>query len=131
VYIGPLHAAQDEKFLFQRARIGAIVSVGDFTPLWAHRGVEYLECIVRDRSNEDIRPAIEQCAKFIAEKRAAGVNVLVHCLGGRSRSVTIVTAYLMIQHNMSLALALSTVVRQRPIASPNLGFLRTLRTLED
>jgi hypothetical protein len=37
----------------------------------------------------------------------------------------------MLQHKMSLALALSTVVRQRPIVSPNLGFLRTLRTLDD
>jgi predicted protein tyrosine phosphatase len=131
LYVGPLHAAQDDKFLFERARIGAIVSVGDFTPMFAHRGVAYLECVVRDRANEDIRPAIERCVAFIAEKRAAGVNVLVHCLGGRSRSATIVTAYLMLQHKMSLALALSTVVRQRPIVSPNLGFLRTLRTLED
>lgn len=131
LYIGPLHAAQDDKFVFERARIGAIVSVGDFTPMFAHRGVAYLECVVRDRANEDIRPAIERCVAFIAEKRAAGVNVLVHCLGGRSRSATIVTAYLMLQHKMSLALALSTVVRQRPIVSPNLGFLRTLRTLDD
>lgn len=129
VFLGPLHAAQDEKFL-QRARIGAIVSVGDFTPLFAHK-IEYLECVVRDRANEAMRPVIDRCVAFIAEKRAAGVPVLIHCLGGRSRSVTIATAYLMRHHQMSLARALGAVVRARPIASPNLGFLRTLRSLDD
>lgn len=127
LWIGPLHAGQDEKFLDQ-ARIGAIVSVGDFSPMFPHK-IAYCQAIARDRANESMRPVIEKCVAFIAEKRAAGVNVLVHCLGGRSRSATVVAAYLVLQHQMSFARALATIVSVRPIVSPNAGFLRTLRDL--
>jgi hypothetical protein len=128
LWIGPLHAGQNERFL-ERERIGAIVSVGDFTPMFPHK-IAYCEAIARDRANESIRPVIEKCVAFIAEKRAAGVNVLVHCLGGRSRSATVVAGYLMLERNMTMARALATVVAVRPIASPNAGFLRALRDLK-
>eukprot|EP00929_Paragymnodinium_shiwhaense_P046657 TRINITY_DN23746_c0_g1_i3.p1 TRINITY_DN23746_c0_g1~~TRINITY_DN23746_c0_g1_i3.p1 ORF type:complete len:396 (-),score=42.52 TRINITY_DN23746_c0_g1_i3:401-1528(-) len=66
--------------------------------------------------------------------RASGPNrVFVHCMAGRSRSVTLVVAYLLQHHRDSfptLGAALTHVLQQRPIAFPNLGFLHQLQRLE-
>ncbi|KAK3440884.1 hypothetical protein EUGRSUZ_B01141 [Eucalyptus grandis] len=67
--------------------------------------------------------------KVITAKRLGG-GVLVHCFIGKSRSVTIVVAYLMKKHGMSLSQALEHVKSQRPQASPNSGFISQLEDYE-
>ncbi|XP_015389077.1 dual specificity protein phosphatase 1 isoform X3 [Citrus sinensis] len=67
--------------------------------------------------------------KVIGAKRQGG-GVLVHCFVGRSRSVTIVVAYLMKKHGMSLSQAMGHVKSRRPQAAPNSGFLLQLQELE-
>ncbi|KAJ1144451.1 hypothetical protein NDU88_010750 [Pleurodeles waltl] len=56
-------------------------------------------------------------------------KVLVHCFKGKSRSATLVLAYLMIYQNMTLLDALVTVSAKRHIG-PNEGFLQDLRHLD-
>lgn len=56
-------------------------------------------------------------------------NVLVHCVMGRSRSATLVLAYLMMKHNLSVVDAIEHV-RQRRCILPNHGFLKQLRALD-
>ncbi|KAK3440882.1 hypothetical protein EUGRSUZ_B01140 [Eucalyptus grandis] len=67
--------------------------------------------------------------KVIKAKRLGG-GVLVHCFVGKSRSVTIVVAYLMKKHGMSLSQALEHVKSRRPQASPNSGFMSQLQDYE-
>ncbi|XP_056174961.1 dual specificity protein phosphatase 1-like isoform X3 [Syzygium oleosum] len=67
--------------------------------------------------------------KVIAAKRLGG-GVLVHCFVGKSRSVTIVVAYLMKKHGMSLSQALEHVKSRRRQASPNSGFISQLQEYE-
>ncbi|CAJ0964622.1 unnamed protein product [Ranitomeya imitator] len=55
-------------------------------------------------------------------------RLLVHCVVGISRSATLVLAYLMIHHQISLIQAIRTVQEKRWI-SPNTGFLRQLMHL--
>ncbi|XP_031477876.1 dual specificity protein phosphatase 1-like isoform X2 [Nymphaea colorata] len=64
------------------------------------------------------------------EAKAAGGGVLVHCFAGRSRSVTIVLAYLMKNRNMSLSEALGHVKSKRPQIAPNEGFILQLQNFE-
>lgn len=45
-------------------------------------------------------------------------------------SVTIVVAYLMKKHGMTLSQALQHVKSKRPVASPNAGFIKQLQDLE-
>ncbi|XP_066454815.1 dual specificity protein phosphatase 13A-like [Eleutherodactylus coqui] len=59
-----------------------------------------------------------------------GARLLVHCVVGISRSATLVLAYLMIHHQLSLVQAIQTVQENRWI-SPNSGFLRQLLHLDE
>lgn len=56
-------------------------------------------------------------------------KVLVHCVMGRSRSATLVLAYLMMKHSLSVVDAVEHV-RQRRCILPNHGFLKQLRALD-
>ncbi|XP_076855889.1 dual specificity phosphatase 29 [Brachyhypopomus gauderio] len=56
-------------------------------------------------------------------------KLLVHCVMGRSRSATLVLAYLMIHEKMTLVEAIEQVKCRRRI-QPNWGFLKQLRDLD-
>lgn len=56
-------------------------------------------------------------------------KVLVHCVMGRSRSATLVLAYVMMKHNLTVVDAIEHV-RQRRCILPNHGFLKQLRALD-
>ncbi|XP_012881056.1 PREDICTED: dual specificity phosphatase DUPD1 [Dipodomys ordii] len=56
-------------------------------------------------------------------------KILVHCAMGRSRSATLVLAYLMIYKNMTLVDAIQQVAKNRCVL-PNRGFLKQLRELD-
>ncbi|KAL8202232.1 UNVERIFIED_CONTAM: Dual specificity phosphatase dupd1 [Gekko kuhli] len=58
-----------------------------------------------------------------------GHKVLVHCAMGRSRSASLVLAYLMIYKNMTVVDAIDQVLKHRCIL-PNRGFLKQLRELD-
>lgn len=56
--------------------------------------------------------------------------VLVHCLAGVSRSVTVTLAYLMHSRGINLEEAFALVRRRKPDISPNFHFLRQLHSFE-
>ncbi|CAD7947491.1 unnamed protein product [Amoebophrya sp. A120] len=57
-------------------------------------------------------------------------NLLVNCAVGKSRSVTVVLAYLMVVHDYSLRDAFVLVYSKRPLMLPNKGFFQGLQLLE-
>lgn len=64
------------------------------------------------------------------EARTSQKGVLVHCLAGISRSVTITVAYLMSRQNMSLNEAYDHVKLCKPNISPNFTFMGQLLDFE-
>lgn len=56
-------------------------------------------------------------------------RILVHCAVGVSRSATLVLAYLMLYHSLTLVEAIKKVKDHRGII-PNRGFLRQLLALD-
>jgi atypical dual specificity phosphatase len=52
--------------------------------------------------------------------------VYVHCAAGRSRSATLVIAYMMKSRRMSLRDAIYAVRMARPMIKPNIGFFQQL-----
>jgi atypical dual specificity phosphatase len=57
-------------------------------------------------------------------------NVLIHCLAGMSRSVTIVIAYIMSVTPLTLEETLNLVKSVRPTVCPNSGFRKQLQEFQ-
>ncbi|KAF5179779.1 Dual specificity phosphatase [Thalictrum thalictroides] len=85
---------------------------------------------VADRPESDIAQHFDECFHFIDEAKKMGGAVLVHCFAGKSRSVTIIVAYLMRKCRMTLSQALVHVKSKRPQVVPNAGFLLQLQNFE-
>ncbi|XP_059632565.1 dual specificity protein phosphatase 1 isoform X2 [Cornus florida] len=85
---------------------------------------------VPDRESINIAQYFDECYDFIDEANRMGGGVLVHCFVGKSRSVTMVVAYLMKKHGMNMSRALEHVKSRRPLASPNSGFVLQLQNFE-
>eukprot|EP01106_Pelomyxa_sp_JSP_P015516 TRINITY_DN53_c0_g1_i1.p1 TRINITY_DN53_c0_g1~~TRINITY_DN53_c0_g1_i1.p1 ORF type:complete len:147 (-),score=25.98 TRINITY_DN53_c0_g1_i1:166-606(-) len=83
---------------------------------------------VNDWPYEDLKSKFAECNKFIDEGRTAG-GVLVHCRAGRSRSATVVIAYLMWKTSLTYESAYQKVLAVRLI-QPNSGFIQQLREYE-
>ena len=68
---------------------------------------------------------------FFAEQKKGGKNkqkILIHCICGVSRSVTILLAYIIKKYNYTPQYALKLVKKKRNIANPNSNFMKQLWT---
>ncbi|KAJ7324415.1 hypothetical protein JRQ81_017435, partial [Phrynocephalus forsythii] len=72
------------------------------------------------------RPASKYIHKVLSAPKG---KVLVHCILGKSRSASLVLAYLMIYQKFTLSEAMERVLQKRGI-SPNRGFLKQLQDLD-
>lgn len=77
----------------------------------------------------DLKKYFHQAANFIRDCLRR-TSVMVHCLAGVSRSVSLVLAYLMKWEGMELDEAMALVKLGRKTACPNEGFIRQLREFE-
>ena len=66
------------------------------------------------------------CMCDVEEGRQKNVGVLVHCLAGISRSVTVTVAYLMFSMSLSFDDAYEFLRQVRPNISPNFNFIGQL-----
>ncbi|KAI3727096.1 hypothetical protein L1987_66905 [Smallanthus sonchifolius] len=128
LYLGSLEAANNKSHL-QSLNITHILTVASsFPPAYPH-DFTYKTFDVYDRGDVNIAEFFDGCFRFINEAKRTG-RVLVHCFAGRSRSVTIVVAYLMKTHGMSSSEALNLVKSKRSVAAPNAGFILQLQSYE-
>ncbi|XP_066535577.1 dual specificity protein phosphatase family protein [Hoplias malabaricus] len=83
-----------------------------------------------DSSRFDLSVHFKPASDFIHKtlKKKNG-KVLVHCIMGVSRSATLVLAYLMLRHRLTLRSAIQKVIRRRAIY-PNRNFLSLLLELD-
>lgn len=89
----------------------------------------YCRLPIVDDSSQDMTEAIAVGTEFLRNCCSRGERVLIHCAEGKSRSATIVIAFLMQQHGWSHFQALSHVQAARAIVQPNPGFMRQLAAL--
>ena len=85
---------------------------------------------VTDLPQEDLLSHFTGSNAFIQEGLAKDGAVLVHCYRGRSRSATVVVAFLMQKHGYSAERALAKVRSKREIIQPHDSFLAQLRLYE-
>ncbi|KAL0964174.1 hypothetical protein UPYG_G00320210 [Umbra pygmaea] len=97
-----------------------------------YRDIHIVYCGIEadDSPTFNISPYFYSAANFIHQALSEPQNkVLVHCVMGRSRSVTLVLAYMMIKHGLTLVDSIGHVRKRRCIL-PNRGFLKQLRDLD-
>jgi hypothetical protein len=102
---------------------------GGFPPKFPE-AYEYLVIDVSDVSSENLESHFERCLKFVARALLDGGKVLVHCFAGKSRSSTIVAAYVMATEGLTLGETMKRIRDARPCASPNSGFAAQLVRFE-
>jgi protein-tyrosine phosphatase len=99
--------------------------------LQAALGVETLLLEWEDSATQIIDPPeLMEVLERMKVTLRSGRSVLVHCAQGRSRSSTVVIAYLVATSGMPVDEALRFVQARRDMAQPNANFLRQLEAME-
>ena len=86
----------------------------------------YLKIDVPDEIDANIIQYFDEALHFIHSALLNNGKVLVHCKAGKSRSPTIVIAYICTYYQRSLFEVIDYVKMKRPIVRPNLGFINQL-----
>lgn len=92
--------------------------------------IHYLQIPISDHWSQNLASFFPEAIAFIDEARQKQLGVLVHCLAGISRSVTITVAYLMHKFSMPLNDAYEFVKKRKANISPNFSFMGQLRDYE-
>ena len=92
--------------------------------------IVYKQLPISDNPTFHIQEYFIEAIKFIEKVTLEGYNILIHCLGGISRSVTITISYVMIKMKYSAEEGIIYVKKIHPIAMPNPGFVKQLKNFE-
>lgn len=81
----------------------------------------------KNKKSQDIFSHFDHAIKWIENALSDPRNkVYIHCMEGRSRSATIVAAYLMHKLGINADEAIKMIQAKRAIANPNIGFCNQL-----
>ncbi|KAK3512393.1 hypothetical protein QTP70_008746 [Hemibagrus guttatus] len=99
--------------------------------MFEHDGeFKYKQIPISDHWSQNLSQFFPEAISFIDEARSKKCGILVHCLAGISRSVTVTVAYLMQKLNLSLNDAYDFVKRKKSNISPNFNFMGQLLDFE-
>nr|NP_001071938.1 dual specificity phosphatase [Ciona intestinalis]BAE06384.1 dual specificity phosphatase [Ciona intestinalis] len=91
---------------------------------------KYKQIPITDHWSQNLSQFFPDAIAFIDEARSKNCGVLVHCLAGISRSVTVTVAYLMQKLRWSLNDAYDFVKQRKNNVSPNFNFMGQLLDFE-
>ncbi|KAJ6646324.1 Dual specificity protein phosphatase 22 [Pseudolycoriella hygida] len=128
LYVGNYRDSKDPQQL-DRYKITHIVAIHD-CPRRLLQDKHYLCIMASDTPDQNLSQYFSVCNDFIHAARIRDGNVLIHCLAGMSRSVTVAVAYIMSVTPLTWKEALKVVRSGRAVANPNLGFQNQLQEFE-
>lgn len=128
LFIGGLHALYQRQDLFKQHHISHILSILDYDIYQDGHFKQYKHMHIRldDDPNENILVHLRDTTDFIDKALSGGGACFVHCAMGKSRSATLVCAYLMVKCNMTPDEALAQLQEGRGVCEPNPGFMEQL-----
>ncbi|GLV39449.1 uncharacterized protein CBL_13328 [Carabus blaptoides fortunei] len=129
LYVGNYRDSKDPAQL-NKYNISHIVAIHDAARR-LHSDKHYLCVMASDSPDQNLTQYFTLCNDFIHAARLRDGNVLIHCLAGMSRSVTVAVAYIMSVTNLSWKEALKVVRAGRAVANPNIGFQKQLQDFEN
>ena len=142
LFVGPATAASNANFLTSNG-ISHVISIGQDPPTRLELRIpdpssltgktdalQYHRLRLVDSAASSPADCADKASEIIERCRAQKKRVLLHCSAGISRSPTIVAAYLMRHHGMTLKQALYALVSARSAISPNPHFVQWLKEEE-
>jgi hypothetical protein len=134
--VGDWHAGSDLKKLKEMGIRGVVAATRKLPrkiETYEKNDIAILHIPVRDAPDANIIQWFAPVHDFIDyfmtknKKKGKGYGVLVHCAAGRSRSVTILTSFVMKRLDLPPAQALNMVRTVRPCEWVNDGFIKQLK----
>ena len=93
--------------------------------------IKYLKLDIKDQNDFPIQDYFEKGIQFIIDSlNNNDGNILIHCMEGKSRSTTLLMAYLIKCQNENTNSAYKILKSKRQLTMPNLGFMYKLREYE-
>ncbi|OQR93493.1 dual specificity protein phosphatase 19-like isoform 1 [Achlya hypogyna] len=130
VYLGSIDAAANARAL-EAKNIRFVLSLLEPEDKLPTPAVAHLRVPMADTLDEPLLKKLPLLLHSLNHFMAADDgNVLVHCVAGRSRSASVVIAWVMTTQQISLDAAFHRVLMARPWISPNETFLHHLRVFE-
>lgn len=126
LYLGSLSAVYNYEHLKQNNITHIISIIPGFTPPYPN-DFEYMIVNALDDEQTNLFNVFEKTNKFINKAYEENGKILVHCAVGRSRSATIVCAYIIDSFGMNVDYVLNVVKEKRNIVEPNSSFLKQLQ----
>ncbi|KAK9456437.1 protein-tyrosine phosphatase-like protein [Dipodascopsis uninucleata] len=126
IFIGSIFSLQGQKTLAEENVTHILSAVREKVDSKLVQKFKHLQIQVDDDDDEDILKYFKESNEFIEDGINGGGCVLVHCVAGISRSVTLVTAYIMWKRKCSTEEALDIIRQGRTIANPNESFREQL-----
>lgn len=125
VYLGGIDSVYDKDEL-KKLGIKSIISViAGFEPPYPE-DFNYVVLNALDTVNTDLKDFFSMTNDFIDDSLDNDEKVLIHCMAGRSRSVTILAAYIIKITGMDVETTLDTIKAKRNIIEPNEYFVKQL-----
>lgn len=121
LYLGGAAAAAEPGCL-RAAGIAAVLTVDAEEPDFQAEGLRRLFVRALDEPETDLLSHLDRCVAFVGQARAEGRAVLVHCHAGVSRSVAVMTAFLMKTDQLTFEKAYENLQTMKPEAKMNEGF---------
>ena len=124
LYLGDYRAADDIKMLNEN-NIKCIINCAFNCKNIFPKKIEYLNLNLKDEENFPLIESLEKSYNYI--KSNSNKNILVHCIHGKSRSVSVIIFYLMKEKKWNYEESLNYVKKIRDFAQPNKGFENELK----
>lgn len=126
LYIGSIDSTYDLQTLKMMGITHIISVLPGFIPPYPNN-FKYMVINAMDDENTNLSCVFDDANKFIDDAFENTGNILVHCMMGKSRSATIVGAYLINTFAMNVDEILSLLKNKRQIIQPNKHFEQQLR----
>ena len=128
IFISGFPGANNIQLLKKNNIVGVVTCARELQPKH-YPNIAYHFLDLRDRSTEQLVDHLFKTIPFI-DKHIKRGNILIHCAMGKSRSVSVAMAYLILRHDLSYQNSLKLIKRARCIAGPNRGFRKQLKSLK-
>ncbi|KAM3134971.1 hypothetical protein pb186bvf_012971 [Paramecium bursaria] len=122
LYVGGEQIAYNREILKQIGVTHVINCAGDVCKNKFPEDFTYTTYYLKDSKTENIECLFYEVFGIIEKTKAQNGKVLIHCVQGVSRSVSLCIAYLIMHQKISYSAAFDIIKKNRGVASPNMGF---------